>query len=71
MSEAESATPPAPAAAKEEGAWAIPLPAHPNEALAKKLANDWQWVQDAAKTYQDEGNTRLRRSVRAVRGAAL
>jgi len=37
--------------------------------LAKKLQEDWTWLSDTATSYQDEGNTRLRTTVRVGREA--
>ena len=39
------------------------------QALAKKLQEDWTWLSDTATSYQDEGNTRLRTTVRVGREA--
>ena len=59
MSEGE----PAPAA--ESTSWQ--LPSHPNELLAKKLAKDWLWLNQAVTEYHDEGTTRLREFIRDSR----
>ena len=59
MSEGE----PAPAA--ESNSWQ--LPSHPNELLAKKLAKDWLWLNQAVTEYHDEGTTRLREFIRDSR----
>ena len=52
----------------------LPSPGHPpsppcRQALAKKLQEDWTWLSDTATSYQDEGNTRLRTTVRVGREA--
>ena len=52
----------------------LPLATHRSlpcrrQALAKKLQEDWTWLSDTATSYQDEGNTRLRTTVRVGREA--
>ena len=37
--------------------------------MAQKLQKDWTWLSDTASSYQDEGNTRLRTTVRVSREA--
>ena len=39
------------------------------QVLAQKLQKDWTWLSDTASSYQDEGNTRLRTTVRYSREA--
>jgi hypothetical protein len=54
---------------------APPLPWPPQttppcwQVLAQKLQQDWTWLSDTASSYQDEGNTRLRTTVRVSREA--